>query len=120
MHEQIDETLIPTYQSRYKILMSATKNHLEPLDISITTGAVYMTPESYGVVVPTGGFFTYVTFPPKLPSADAIAKRALEEYALHFAYGEMFLVKGDEGGVTRSRNGFGNRAQLRWAWPGEG
>ncbi len=79
-----------------------------------------MIPEYYAVVVPAGRFFTYITFPPELLSADVIAKRALEEYALKFAYREMFVVKGDEVSVRRSRNGFGNGARLSWAWHEEG
>lgn len=116
MQKHIDEVLIPTYQARYKVLMSAIKTHLDPLGVRITTGAPYTIPEKKNVVVPMGGFFTYISFPPELPSADVIAKRAKEEYALTFAYGEMFVVKGDKGSVKRSNKGFGNGARLCWAW----
>lgn len=116
MQTHIDTTLIPTYQSRYRTLISAIKTHLVPLGVRITTGAPYTTPEKDNVVVPAGGFFTYISFAPELPSADVIAKRALDEYALKFAYGEMFVVKGDESSAERSRSGFGNGARLCWAW----
>lgn len=96
--------------------MGAIKSHLQPLGVRITTGAPYVVPERDNVVVPAGGFFTYISFPEKLPSADIIAKRALDEYALRFAYGEMFVVKGDETSIERSRKGFGNGARLCWAW----
>ncbi len=116
MQKHIDEILVPTYQSRYRALMTAIKTHLEPLGVRITTGAPYMIPEDDNIVVPAGGFFTYISFPSELPGADVIAKRAKEEYALTFAYGDMFVVKGDETSAERSRKGFGNGARLCWAW----
>lgn len=96
--------------------MSAIKTYLEPLGVRITTGAPYVVPEAEDVVVPAGGFFTYISFPAELPSADVIAKRAREDYGLTFAFGEMFVVKGDETSVERSSKGFGNGARLCWAW----
>ena len=120
MQSHIDNVLIPTYKERYKVLISAIKGHLEPLGVRITTGAPYMTPAEPNVIVPVGGFFTYISFPADLPSADVIAKRAREEYALTIAYGEMFVVKGDETSVKRSSNGFGRGARLCWAWHEEG
>jgi DNA-binding transcriptional MocR family regulator len=75
-----------------------------------------MIPESSDVVVPAGGFFTYLTFPAELPSADVVAKRAKEEYALTVAFGQMFVVKGDETSAERSKGGFGNGVRLSWAW----
>ncbi|KAG9243172.1 pyridoxal phosphate-dependent transferase [Calycina marina] len=116
LQEHIDNVLIPTYASRYRLMMSTIKTHLEPLGVRITTGAPYMTPEDSSTVVPVGGFFTYIGFPAELPSADVIAKRAREDYALTFAYGEMFVVKGDETSVERSNADFGNGARLCWAW----
>ncbi|KUJ16715.1 PLP-dependent transferase [Mollisia scopiformis] len=116
MQKHIDEVLIPTYQSRYRVLMAALKTQLEPLGVRITTGAPYTIPADENTIVPVGGFFTYISFPPRLPSAGVIAKRAKEEYQLTFAYGEMFVVKGDETSVERSKQGFGNGARLCWAW----
>jgi DNA-binding transcriptional MocR family regulator len=116
MQSHIDDTLIPTYQSRYKVLMLAIKEYLEPLGVKITTGAPYIIPASEDTIVPAGGFFTYISFPPELPSADVIAKRAREDYALTIAYGEMFVVKGDETSIERAKKGFGNGARLCWAW----
>lgn len=69
-----------------------------------------------GDVLPVGGFFTYITFPDEAPSADVIAKKAKDEYALTFAFGEMFVVKGDYSSVDRSNKGFGRGARLCWAW----
>ena len=120
MQRHIDEILIPIYQSRYKVLISAIRTHLEPLGVQVTTGAPYIIPEQEKVVVPAGGFFTYISFPSGLPSAEVIAKRALDEYALKFAYGEMFIVKGDATSVDRSKKGFGIGARLCWAWHEEG
>lgn len=116
MQKYIDEVLTPTYQSRYRVLMKAIQTNLEPLGVRITTGAPYTIPEDDNTIVPAGGFFTYISFPPELPSADVIAKRAKEDYALTFAYGDMFVVKGDETSAERSKMGFGNGARLCWAW----
>lgn len=74
-----------------------------------------MKPEE-GDVLPVGGFFTYISFPDQLPSSDVIAKRAREEYSLIFAYGEMFVVKGDTTSAERSSKSFGRGARLCWAW----
>ena len=45
-----------------------------------------------------------------------IAKRARQEYGPIFAFGEMFVVKGDEASIKRAGKGFGNGARLCWAW----
>ncbi|KAH7384903.1 pyridoxal phosphate-dependent transferase [Cadophora sp. MPI-SDFR-AT-0126] len=116
MQKHIDESLIPIYHSRYKVLMSAITTHLEPLGVRVNTGAPYIVPQRENVVVPAGGFFTYISFPSELPSADIIAKRALDDYAVKFAYGKMFVVKGDAKSEERSKKGFGNGARLCWAW----
>jgi DNA-binding transcriptional MocR family regulator len=96
--------------------MSAIKEYLQPLGVKITTGAPYIIPGSENILVPAGGFFTYISFPPEFPSPDIIAKRAREEYALTIAYGEMFVVKGDQTSIERAKKGFGNGARLCWAW----
>ncbi|EPE34302.1 PLP-dependent transferase [Glarea lozoyensis ATCC 20868] len=116
LQKHIDEVLIPTYQSRYRVLMTAIKQYLQPLGVLITTGSPYMETTENTTIVPAGGFFTYITFPPELPSADIIAKRAKEEYSLIFAYGEMFVVQGDKTSSERSHKGFGRGARLCWAW----
>lgn len=97
-------------------MMSAIKTRLGPLGVRITTGAPYIMPESNDIVVPAGGFFTYISFPPSLPTADVIARRAREEYGLTIAYGQMFVVRGDETSVERADSGFGRGARLCWAW----
>lgn len=97
-------------------MMSAIEKHLEPLGVRVTTGSPYIVPETDNIIVPAGGFFTYISFPPEYPSAAIIAKRALDEYAVKFAYGDMFVVKGDSASAERSRLGFGNGARLCWAW----
>lgn len=120
VQKHIDEVLIPTYQSRYRVLMNSIKTHLVPLGVKISTGAPYTVPSDSDIIVPAGGFFTYVSFPQQLPTADVIATRAKEEYNLTFAYGEMFVVKGDEGSIERAKSGFGKGARLCWAWHEEG
>lgn len=96
--------------------MCAIREHLEPLGVRIATGVPHFDPTDEDAVDSAGGFFTYVSFPPCLPSATIIAKRALEEYNLKIAYGEMFIVKDDETSIQRSKQGFGNGARLCWAW----
>ncbi|KAG4435097.1 hypothetical protein IFR05_009406 [Cadophora sp. M221] len=91
-----DKVLIPTYQSRYKVLMNAIKPLLELLGVRITTYAPYVAPEKDDVVALAGGFFIYISFPLELLSADIITDRALDEFGLKFAYGKMFAVMGDE------------------------
>lgn len=115
LQKHIDDVLIPTYQSRYHVLMEAIENHLGPLGVKVSTGAPYLAP-SKDEILPAGGFFTYVSFPDELPTADVIAKRAMEEYQLKIAYGEMFVIKGDPASTERSRKTFGNGARLCWAW----
>jgi DNA-binding transcriptional MocR family regulator len=115
LQAHIDNVLIPTYHARYKVLMKAIKAQLEPLGVLITTGDPYVTPTA-GEVVPAGGFFTYITFPDRLPAAAIIAKKAREEYGLTFAFGEMFVVKGDQTSAERAKTSFGKGARLCWAW----
>ncbi|KAI9742372.1 MAG: hypothetical protein M1818_003905 [Claussenomyces sp. TS43310] len=119
LQSHIDNVLIPTYRQRYLVLMSSITKHLLPLGVRITIGEPYVeaTPETG--VVPAGGFFTYIAFPAELPSADVIAKRALNEYNLRFAYGEMFVVKGDDESTLRAKLTWGNGARLCWAWEEE-
>jgi hypothetical protein len=116
MQKHVNDDLIPSYRSRCRVLMTAIKLHLEPLGVRITTGAPYMIPEDDNTIVPARGFFTYISFPPQLPTANIIARRAKEEYNLTFAYGQMFVGKGDDTSVERSKGGFGNGARLCWAW----
>ena len=115
LQKHIDEILIPIYTTRHRALMSAIQTHLSPLGVLVTTGAPYICP-SPKEIVPAGGFFTYISFPAELPAADIIAKRAREEYGLVFAFGEMFVVKGDETSVERAKTSFGRGARLCWAW----
>jgi len=119
MQEHIDNTLIPIYRTRYKVLMSSIKQYLAPLGVQITTGAPYMETTAETGILPVGGFFTYISFPPELPSAEVIAKRARECYALTFAFGQMFVVKGDEGSTERAKGTWGSGARLCWAWEEE-
>jgi len=119
MQEHIDKTLIPTYRTRYNVLMNSIKQYLAPLGVQITTGAPYMETTDETGILPVGGFFTYISFPPELPSADVIAKRAREDYALTFAFGQMFVVKGDESSVERAKGTWGSGARLCWAWEEE-
>ncbi|KAH8597263.1 pyridoxal phosphate-dependent transferase [Bisporella sp. PMI_857] len=116
LQSHINNVLIPIYSTRYRCMMSAIKTHLEPLGVCVTVGAPYTIPGSSDVVVPAGGFFTYIMFPAELPTADIIARKAREEYGLTFAYGEMFVVKGDKSSAERAKTSFDRGARLCWAW----
>lgn len=116
LQNHIDNVPIPIYAIRYRVLMYAVKTHLQPFGVRITTGAPYMIPEDENTVVPVGGFFTYIRSPGRLPPAEVIVKRAREDYALTFAFGEIFFVKGDESSLERAKTVFGTGARLCWAW----
>lgn len=103
--------------------MSSIATHLSPLGVTVTSGASYTVSSPSAGIVPAGGFFTYITFPPELPTADVIAKRAKDEYGLTIAFGGLFVVKGDyesaRRAVSNGEGAFGRGARLCWAWEEE-
>jgi hypothetical protein len=102
IHDHINHVLIPTYKLRYKELMNSIKQRLLPLGAKITAGALYIGTTLETGVLSAGGFVTYIAFPAELPSTDVIAKRVGEKCNLLFAFGEMFIVNGDEGRMKRA------------------
>ena len=116
LNEHIKNVLIPTYQSRYFSMMNAIHRHLVPLGVQVTTGKPYEVTSSTDRTPEAGGFFTFISFPSDLPSADKIARRALEGYQLKIAYGQMMTVTGDPSSDQRAKKTFGHGARLSWAW----
>ena len=118
----IQGKLIPCYAKRYYTMISAIKEHLEPLGVKITTGKAYsknlsgnetITKTHVGIA---GGFFLMITLPTNLPPTPDLAKIALEKHELKFAYGKMFAVKGDLESQRRSSHEYGNVVRLCWAF----
>lgn len=104
----IDGACRPSLQRRHALMMKAVHEHLdrfgiEVLDSNPTDGGG----RAYG------GYFVWITFP-KGPTAQSIAKRALEDENLVVPPGEMFQVKGDEKAVQ-----FPNSIRLCFAWEEE-
>lgn len=123
LERHIQEKLIPCYAARYHSMVKAIKEHLGPLGVKISTGKPYQT-----TVVGTnngasfelaGGFFLLIALPPGSCPAPVLAKKALEQLELKFAYGKMFEVKGDLGSKQRSEKGYGNTIRLCWAFHDE-
>ncbi|TVY53571.1 Uncharacterized protein LSUE1_G010204, partial [Lachnellula suecica] len=123
LQQHIATVLIPAYRRRYSILMGSIRRHLVPLGVKVLSGAPYRTPsktESNGEDhVEVGGFFTYITFPHDLPTADVLADEASARFSVHFAYGKMFEVEGDNESGVRKGNDFRHAARLCWAWESE-
>ncbi|KUJ17532.1 PLP-dependent transferase [Mollisia scopiformis] len=116
LDKHINETLIPTYSSRYHAMMSAIQTSLIPLGVKITVGKPF---RSGGPEIQfAGGFFTSLSIPEHLPPTSVLAALALEKKGLRFAYGQMFEVVGDSGSHERanSQGGFGHSLRLCWAW----
>lgn len=129
LEKHIRETLIPCYAARYHTMISAIKEHLEPLGVKIDSGVPYNVtgpPHSasnavkgYDHIELTGGFFVLINLPSGLPSASVLGKIALEQHELKFATGNMFVVKGDNESQNRASLGYGNCVRLCWAFHNE-
>lgn len=106
-------------------MVAAIEEHLKPLGVQITTGVPYATTvigangqssKTDGETIIAGGFFLLLTLPKGYPSASVLAKTAMEQHDLKFAYGKMFEVKGDKESKERSEKGYGNTIRLCWAF----
>ncbi|KAH7127903.1 pyridoxal phosphate-dependent transferase [Dactylonectria estremocensis] len=130
LQNHIQNKLTPCYSARYYAMVDAIRESLEPLGVQITTGTPYspilrgsdgsviIEGEKTGVKT-AGGFFLLITLPKDLPPPPVLAKIALEQQELKFAYGKMFEVKGDNGSRQRSEIGFGSTVRLCWAFHDE-
>ncbi|KAI1333756.1 aminotransferase [Xylariaceae sp. FL0016] len=117
LQDFIRDTLVPTYRERYYVLMTAIRELLLPLGVTIEVNI----PEDTSKAT-AGGFFTYLRLPDDMPVAKTVAAFALGEYKLRMAFGHMFLVTGDDGSVVRAEaeGGFAKCIRLCWAWHEEG
>ncbi|KAF4121381.1 Aspartate/methionine/tyrosine aminotransferase [Geosmithia morbida] len=130
LQAHIRDKLIPTYRSRYNVLLSAVERLLVPLGFTISTGTPYryQQPSTDGIdrndgggessaTDVAGGYFIYVNIPTDMPiGADEMAALGLEKYNLKFAFGGMMVVEGDRGSTERASTGFGRAIRLTWAW----
>ncbi|KIV98850.1 uncharacterized protein PV09_09421 [Verruconis gallopava] len=118
LEKHISQKLIPTYAARYYGMVDAIQKYLEPLGVQITTGRPFRANlvDSQDEVILAGGFFLSLTIPEGYASAAVLAKAAIERYKLKFAYGKMFLIKGDDGSAKRSLNTFADSIRLCWAF----
>lgn len=130
LERHIQRKLIPCYAARYHVMVGAIQEFLEPLGVRITTGKPYTTSPSLvngsskhdeaktsEVEIQTaGGFFLLITLPKGFIPTDALAKTALADHELKFAYGKMFEVKGDVTSSQRSKMGYGDTIRLCWAY----
>ncbi|RDW83402.1 hypothetical protein BP5796_04893 [Coleophoma crateriformis] len=120
LQDHIQQVLIPTYIGRYHSLMNAIEKYLVPLEAKVDIG------ESFAVTLQrntqtiqteeAGGFFTYITLPSDLPDTKVLAARALAEYNLKLAFGELFQVRGDGESGKRPGREFDHSLRLCWAW----
>lgn len=113
LQEYIQDTLIPTYRSRYNTLLSVIETQLLPLGLVIENNrSAHSTPAT------AGGYFLYLRLPHDLPAAKTVAAFAFQIYSLRIAFGHMFTVAGDEDSVRRaeSEKGFSDCIRLCWTW----
>lgn len=109
--------------------MRSIKKNLVPLGIRILSGTRYRTRLKVKAMdgssmdeseyVESGGFFTYLSFPADLPSANIIATTALSVFNLKFASGNISRVDGDEYKDCRPGHRIRHTARLCWAWESE-
>ncbi|KAJ0118956.1 minotransferase [Diaporthe amygdali] len=104
----IDEACRPSLQRRHALMMQAVHEHLDQFDIEVLDS----NPTDGGQRA-YGGYFVWITFR-KGPTAQSIAKRALEDENLIVPPGQMFQVTGDEKAVQ-----FPNSIRLCFAWEEE-
>lgn len=116
LQAHIHETLVPTYERRYRTMLRSIQQHLEPLGITIASTGTYEDDTQSQTVPVAGGFFLYLDFPPDSPSVELIAKLALDRYNLRVAHGRMMVVAGDKECAERAEQSFGQGARLCWAW----
>jgi DNA-binding transcriptional MocR family regulator len=105
LQKHISETLQPVYARRYKLMMSAIKQHLEPLGITLS--------QADREVV--GGYFIWLRLPPGITAAQ-LSQRARETMNLIVADGALFEVPGDTGHANCS---FPSELRLCFAWEEE-
>ncbi|KAJ9605856.1 Valine--pyruvate aminotransferase [Cladophialophora chaetospira] len=102
LQRRIYEELQPGYSARYYEMMSAIKQHLLPLGLTM--------PQANKSVA--GGYFIWLTLPGSLDSTR-VYKRALAEENLTIISGPRFKVDGDE---QNAHSRFESDLRLCYAW----
>jgi DNA-binding transcriptional MocR family regulator len=102
LDKHIRGVLIPAYQRRHQIMLSAIHQDLVPLGVKVRHDKI----DGQNIF---GGYFLWLELPNKL-DAEAISALCQEREALIVASGNMFAVKGDESIK------FPNALRLCFAW----
>lgn len=101
-------------------MLGAIDRHLVPLGMKIATGKPYVEHKEFSNearVRQSGGYFIWIMLPADLAGRGAeLAAKALQEYDLKFAYGDMMQVFADPASAMRASKGYGNGIRLSWAW----
>jgi DNA-binding transcriptional MocR family regulator len=105
LDEHIQEVLLPAYQRRHQIMLSAIKRYLVPLGATVEEGVV----DGKEVF---GGYFLWLVLP-KQVDAELVSDVCREREDLIIADGKMFQVEGDD------RIKFENSVRLCFAWEEE-
>ncbi|KAL4871219.1 hypothetical protein BDV12DRAFT_32485 [Aspergillus spectabilis] len=108
LQTHINTILRPTYASRYHRIISAIKEYLLPLNVTIP----YTSPPE----TVTGGYFIWIALPPPL-RASTLAQFALKNHGVKVAEGDLFKIQRDP---AVGRNEFGSFVRLCFAWEEEG
>lgn len=103
IQKHISTVLCPAYAQRYRILMLAVKQHLQPLG--------FTAPQPNREVV--GGYFVWLGLPGGLKGTE-LSIRLQQDYNLIVAPGKIFEVPGDESAVPCDHS-----IRLCFAWEDE-
>jgi len=103
LQKHISETLQPAYARRYHLMMSAIKQHLSPLGVTLA--------QADREVV--GGYFIWLRLPPRI-TASLLSRRAKDTQNLVVAEGALFEVPGDT-----EHTSFSHELRLCFAWEEE-
>ncbi|KAF9890405.1 hypothetical protein FE257_006073 [Aspergillus nanangensis] len=98
----LDEVLRPQYAERYRRLMSAIREHLVPLGVTL--------PFSSSEIA--GGYFVWAQLPAPLRASDL----DLLDQQVNVARGDLFRVQGDADTRTNTFDGY---VRLCFAWESE-
>jgi DNA-binding transcriptional MocR family regulator len=89
LERHVEKVLLPAYQRRHQIMLSAIKRELVPLGVKVQEGKV----DGKDIF---GGYFLWLELPKQL-DAEAVSVACEERESLIVAFGKMFEVEGDEG-----------------------
>ncbi|KAJ6035582.1 uncharacterized protein N7446_010344 [Penicillium canescens] len=99
LQKHICDVLQPQYALRYDRLLSAIKEHLVPLGVTIPAPTAA-----------AGGYFIWITLPAPVRASDVV-ERAQTEEQLRIAAGDLFQIPGDA-----KAGSFSDHLRLCFAW----